>query len=193
MRTSYLLPLPFLAFAAVLVFILRTPIRALIIQPVWNFLVLARAIVLSLPQQALWILLIVYGSVLLVRAVLSFNRDRYDPPEFSPAPEGPLSRWSRTLHQASGGDYFSWRAATELSRLSLEWFAHTEGTSLDEIQDQLTSGELNIEPRIREFIMRGLQARPFEQDIGKSPNFDRDEFRNVIKYLENLVENDRES
>lgn len=172
----------------------RTFVREVVVIP-WLYLLWIGGIILSaVPRSALWgcyvaLLLLIMGGSLLSRKP---RKPRLRPP--TTAATGRVAGLADLLHQAEHDDYFKWRLAQQLQKLSLDTIAYHTGQSMPETRQQLQQGQLDLPAELRAYFKAGLKplgslAAPRKRFLSNqpAPALDLDPVT-VVRFLEQFHE-----
>jgi hypothetical protein len=158
-----------------------------------------RALFESLPQMAVWGLLLVILFVMAARSLYRGGRRLRKKVEEEMATAGRVLVLVRQIQHTSRGDYFKWSLARYLGDLACEVMAHQERATPEQLKRRLRAGRLDLPStqwaEIRAYLefgrgplsvtwagflsrlraRRGIGARPFASD----PPLER-----VVEFLE---------
>lgn len=151
------------AFLAVaLAYILRDSVSTYVITPAVYAFRIARIIYEALPQAVWWVVFLSILTLVAVRNLLRQLRITAPPPELVREERPSRARlWSRWLEFYQKGDYSRWLLARNLSKLTLEIFAHQERQSLEQARERLLTGKIHLPPEVQAYIQIGLAAPSF--------------------------------
>ncbi len=190
---KYFLPLGLIALLAVLLSpFLQNFVRELLVIPLLYLFWIGRFLALAVPQSVLWAILVATLALLMGVSLLGQRRPR-PRADFSPAAsQGRIESWATLISKAQDDDYFKWRLAQQLQKLTLNTLAHRQGQSLRQTRQQLRQGKLDIPPELQPYFLASLQPlgnlRPtrglFRANTGPLP-LDLDP-RYIIYFLETL-------
>ncbi|HRV90800.1 MAG TPA: hypothetical protein P5526_01415 [Anaerolineae bacterium] len=135
----------------------RAFVREAIVIPLLYLLWIGRFILSAVPHSALWGC---YVAVLLLLMGVSLLRRRSKKPRPRPpneAVEGRIAGLAHLLRQAEHDDYFKWRLAQQLQKLSLDTIAYHTGQSIPETRRQLQQGRLDLPAELQAYFEAGLK------------------------------------
>jgi len=167
-------------FSLLFVFPLREVFRAGLLEPAIEAWHLVRWYVLRLPQAALWIVLVLAGAVLLVRALVKGLGRRAKPEPVEPPPPRPpteFERLSALIARSRRGALSRRRLAGELVAPCVRLIARREGLSVAEARLRFERFAWCDEPAVAGFFAyrrryRGLGWRgDFEEKLEKTVSF----------------------
>lgn len=180
----------------IIVYLIRTPIRTFIVQPLFFLGWFFYRVYASLPQVALWVVLILIATALATKN-LSVRREplRKKPmrPDFS---QGSVRTWLRWLNLAEHGELYRLRLSRELGMLTLNTLASRERQSIAQVRQRIRNGGMLVPVRAMDLIM----SKPGDDEqIGKksmfgwrkkngSVNIDLSDIEADLDYLESLLE-----
>jgi hypothetical protein len=132
-------------------------VREVVVIPLLYLFWLARFVFESFPQDNLW--LVFLGLVSLIMLISLIDKRRSKPAPFlSPTPEpGRVESWEALLRRAQQDDYFKWRLAQQLQRLTLAIIAHQEGETFQQARLALRQGRLELPPQLLAYFQASLQ------------------------------------
>jgi hypothetical protein len=115
------------------------------------------------PQVMTWAFFVAAIPVIaifsLIRGRPSFDEDAYVEERRQ---SGPVQVYARLLRQAPEGDYFRMRLVRHLSKLALDTLEYRERLSHKEIRGALESGQIQVEPEVRQYLQAGWRKRAYE-------------------------------
>jgi hypothetical protein len=193
MNNRRLLPLGLILLLAVLLApVLRDFVREVVVIPFLYLFWFGRFIFESIPQAMLWgcfsiLILMIMGISLLGKR----HRKRTSLKSLE-AHQERIESWANLIHRARQDDYFKWRLAQRLQKLTLDAIAHSKNQSLKQTRQQLKRGELDLPPELQAYFLASLASlgqlsapkRFFLSKPTTSP-LDLDPTQ-VIRFLENL-------
>jgi hypothetical protein len=162
----------------VLLLLLALPLGWLLRDLVAGVLTTLYAIILlfgfharDLPQEELWVLLILLAAVHLVRSLgkginLSVSRPQPLPPA------GPVQSWLDTLALNSEPRRLGRIPLNRLQQLVLAVLAQQERVSLGEMRGRLRSGRLPIDPQLQAFLQTGQSQMAPGRPILQAPELE---------------------
>lgn len=188
-----LLPFGIILLLAVLIApVFRTVIREIIIIPLLYVFWLSRFFFQAVPQSVLWGIFLGICALILSIGLLGKQRSRLVGPTMAETPQGRIEGWVNLIDKASKDDYFKWRLAHRLQKLTLNAIAGNSGQSLKQTRQRLRRGELDIPPELQAYFEASLQslghlAAPsrFSRRKTTLPALDLDPIV-VVQFLESL-------
>lgn len=193
--TKRLLPLGLIVLVALLLSpFLQTFVRELIVIPLLYLFWIGRFVYAAIPQSVLWSVLVGILALIMGLSLLLGRRKRkrraHRPAE---PPGGRIEGWAKLIQQAQNDDYFKWRLAQQLQKLTLNTLAHQRGQSLKQTRRQLREGTLEMPTDVQAYFQTSLQPlanlRPpktlFSPKTDVASPLDLDPLK-VVEYLESL-------
>jgi len=172
--------------------VLRGLVRDIIVVPVLYVFWIGRFIVEAIPQSGLWSCFLIVTLIILSIGIVGKRRTKRDPPPLKQAYKGHVDGWARLLRRAEQDDYYKWRLAQQLQKLTLQAIANNNGQSLKETRQQLRRGELDMPPEIEAYFQASLQSlgnlsrrKRFPGSKTAPSALDMDPVR-IVQYLEEL-------
>lgn len=154
--------LSFLLLFAVSAGLLLTPIfqtfiREAVVIPLLYLVWIGRFVLSAIPYTVLWgcyvaLLLLIMGVSLLAK-----RQKKRKPSQPQPDHEDRVAGLAKLIEQAEQDDYFKWRLAQQLQKLSLDTMAYHSGQPIGEIRQQLRQGTLDIPPELQAYFEAGLK------------------------------------
>ena len=153
--------LPFgliLLLAILLTPFFRNIIRELIIVPLLYVFWFARFLLATMPQAGLWTFFSVLFALILGVSLLEKKKRKSSAPKPASVHQGRIESWVELIHKAEREQYFQWRLAQRLQKLTLSAIAHNKGQSMREVRQQLRRGELDLPPQLLAYFQASLQS-----------------------------------
>lgn len=153
MRKGLLLATGLILLLAIpLALLLQNWVRDVFLVEFWRLLWGARILFESLPQEPIWVLLLVSLVVIAVRSL----RTRRKPAERAVEREvmyaGQVQMLARWIERASQGEYFKWSLGQRLGELTWEVMAHREHTTPEQLKQRMKAGTLGLPPVIQMYL-----------------------------------------
>ncbi|MCB0167373.1 MAG: hypothetical protein KDI79_24300 [Anaerolineae bacterium] len=168
----------------------RVFVREVVVIPLLYLLWIGRFVLSAVPHSALWGC---YVAVLLLLMSVSLLSRKPKKPRTRPpnaAIEGRVAGLAHLVHQAEHDDYFKWRLAQQLQKLSVDTIAYHTGQSIPEIRRQLQQGRLDLPAELQAYFEAGLKplgslAVPRKRFLTNRPATALDlEPATVVRFLE---------
>jgi hypothetical protein len=128
-----------------------------LIVPLLYLLWLARVVVASIPQAAIWALLLVLAAPLLWRSLARPRSFRLRPPT-PPAPRAPVASWAELFRRAERDHYGRWLLAQRLSQLALGLLTSQEQRTTSQLWRMLQDEAQGAPVEIRAYLQAGAEA-----------------------------------
>lgn len=173
--------------------------------PIFYLLYVAAGYLSALPQVLWWALLLA-GVALLTLRIMSEVSSPASSELFEAKPRQ-LSRtqeWSRLIAQARRGGYLERQANRRVCMLALDILAQQRRVERRTVEGLLRSGELDLPPALRGFILQSLEgtppaAPPRRFSLRRSPNPNGDhsspsenQIRALVQFLEHETQDTQE-
>ena len=146
-------PVLVLVACALLIVVARPFLREAIVEPLEYAVWLARLALAAVPQSVWWMLLVVIGSYVAMRALsrgVRLRRGRHRAPV---TPPGPVQTWAKHIERASQGNYYRERLVHRLGRVTVAVLAHTRRAPADQIRRGLATGQLDVPQDIHTYTV----------------------------------------
>ena len=173
--------------------VFRGLVRDIIVVPILYVFWIGRFIVEAIPQSGLWSCFLLVTLIILSIGIAGKRRTKLEHRPSNPAYKGHVDGWATLLRRTEQDDYYKWRLAQQLQKLTLQAIANNKGQSLKETRQQLRRGELDMPPEIEAYFQASLQSlgnlSPRRRLLGSktAPSaFDIDPSR-IVQYLEKLA------
>lgn len=178
------------------IFLVRGPIRRFIVQPIFEVGFYVFKVYTALPQQLVWLLLILVGfwvAIEVVVKVRAVKRPGLEPRRYYPSR---VENWGRWLNLASQGELYRLKVARELGHLTLMALANREGQSLANVRRGLQNGDIHLPDatiKIINSVPEGNSINPilkyFHRYIQAGPHSSfQQEVEETVRYLESELE-----
>jgi hypothetical protein len=132
-------------------------VREVIVIPLLYLIWILRFLFDTISQDSLWLFILVLIALVMLFSLIDKGRFRpLRPPPLSPQP-GRVESWETLLRQSQQDDYFRWRLAQQLQRLTLAIMAHQSGETLHQTRLALRHGQLKMPPRVLAYFQASLQ------------------------------------
>ncbi len=154
-----LLPLGLiLLLAALLAPVFRNFVREVIVIPLLYVFWIGRFIFEAIPQVWLWSAC--FAVFLMILGIGLLGKQKVKPKTLLPveANEGRVLGWAKLIRRAEQDDYFKWRLAQHLQKVTLNAIAHHQGQSLKQTRQQLRQGKLDMPPELQAYFQASLQS-----------------------------------
>lgn len=138
--------------------IFRTVTREIIIIPLLYIFWLARFFFHAIPQSVLWGIFLGIFIIIISFSLLGKRRARLAGPRMTEARQGRIEGWVSLIDKARHDDYFKWRLAHRLQKLTLNAIAGNSGQTLKQTRQQLRRGELDIPPELQVYFEASLRS-----------------------------------
>ncbi|MDH3674448.1 MAG: hypothetical protein OES12_03055 [Anaerolineae bacterium] len=181
-----------LLVAIVLSPLLRELVRDIIVIPILYLFWIGRFILEAIPQLGLWGCFLIVVTLILGAGFLGRRRASLQAMPSPPAYEGRVESWANLVKRAEQDDYYKWRLAQRLQKLTLQAIANDKSQTVKETRQQLRRGELDMPEAVAAYFQASLQPlgylpsrkRLFGSNTSPSPlNTDP---RQIIRYLQEL-------
>ncbi len=143
--------------AALIALLARGLVREIVVVPLLYLIWLIQVLLDSVPQLALWILLVVVAGIMALRSLswgptlLSFTRSEH-------GSRGRVETWLRLLGLAARDDYSRWRLAQRLATLVAEALAERERLEPRQVRQQIEEGAYVIPVDVRAYLCAGMSG-----------------------------------
>lgn len=127
-----------------------------IVLPIWQSVVVARALIESWNQRTLWILMLLIAASIALGNLFRFRRFQSAPDPLEVQTYQRVETLARWIEMLPGSDYFKWRMARYLGELSVEVLAHTRTSPPGLVREWIRSGEVEAQPEIHTYLQLGL-------------------------------------
>jgi len=188
-----------LLLTILLVIVFRDAVREIVVEPLWDIIVVGRLFLGYLPQGVFWTLFLL--AVLYLAAKSLAGRGR--PPRSRPTEvqhPGQVGTWARRIHLVTRGDYSRWYFLQHLGKLVVSVLADQERLEAREIRRRLKAGELDVPPEVQDCVQAEMAAgvsRRFSDVIlrlwqrvktrPRRASFDSD-LERIVQFLEHQLE-----
>jgi hypothetical protein len=140
----------------------------------------------------MWAFFFIVLLIIMLVSLAGKTRPSRRQPQTAPTNEERIETWLRLIRQAERDEYFKWRLAQSLQRLTVDIIAYRIDRSPGETRQQLKQGEFSLPPELQAYFQASLKPlgylphsrRFFSAKAGPSP-LDLDPAR-VAQFLENL-------
>ena len=189
-----LLPLGGILLLAILFTpLFRNFVREVIVIPFLYLFWLGRFLIQTVPQSALWGVLLFVCLLILGISLLGTTKRKPRVVNFAEIQQGRIEGWTYLIDRAARDDYFKWLLAQSLQKLALNAIAHHKGQSLRLTRQQLRQGALDIPPDVEAYFQASLKSlghlpspkRLFRTKVRSASSLDLDPAK-VVQFLENL-------
>lgn len=109
----------------------------------------------SLPQVAVWAVLLVALLAMAARSLYRGRRPSQESPREERATPGQVWDLALQIQHASKGDYFKWSLARYLGDLACEIMARQQRATAEQLRRRLRAGTLELPPAIRGYLEYG--------------------------------------
>lgn len=137
--------------------IFQTFIREAVVIPLLYLVWVGRFILSAVPHAALWACYVTFLLLVMTVSLLAKRQKKRKPPQLQPDQEDRVAGLAKLIEQAEQDDYFKWRLAQQLQKLSLDTLAYHTGQSIGQIRQQLRQGTLDIPPELQAYFAAGLK------------------------------------
>lgn len=131
-------------------------VREVVVIPLLYLVWIARVLFDAFPQANLWMLFLGLIGLILFLSLMDRRRSRALPPSPASPPPGRVEGWETLLRRAEQDEYFKWRLAQQLQRLTLMTLAHQRGQSFGEARQDLRHGRLALPSRLLAYFQASL-------------------------------------
>jgi hypothetical protein len=153
-----------LLLLGLLALIISGTVREVIVIPLLLLLWLARLIYESIPQVALWGVLLAVAALVAWKSLAAPRAMLVDPP-IAPLHRAPVANWARMFRRAADDRYARWLLAQRLGQLTLELLANQEQRATRGMWQFLHDESRDIPPAVRAYLQAGTRmhqpASPF--------------------------------
>lgn len=161
MKNNRLLPLGLILLVAVLALFVpafRTFVREIIVIPILYVFWVGRFLFLTIPQTLLWH--VFFAVFLLIMAVGLIERKKPQPQKMNVKEDYPgrIEAWAGLINKASQHNYFKWRLAQRLQKVTLRAIAHNKGQTVKQTRRQLREGALNLPSDLHAYFLASVQS-----------------------------------
>ena len=146
-----------LLLAIILTPIIRNFVREVIVIPFLYLFWIGRFFVEAVPQQWLWLGFLSVCLLILGLSLIGKRKRKSRPIVIADKQEGRIESWAKLLDQAKQDDYFKWRLAQQLQKLTLSAIAHQQGQSIKQTRRQMRRGELEMPPELTAYFQASLK------------------------------------
>lgn len=182
-----------------LVIVFQDVVREVVVEPLWDIIVIGKALLGYIPQGVFWTLFLLTALYLAAKSLAG----RRWPPRSRPTEAqhpGQVSVWGRRIHLVTRGDYSRWYFLQNLGKLIVGVLADRERLEAREIRRRLKAGELDVPPEVQACVQAELTAdvsRRFSDIVlrlwqrvklrPRKVSFDSD-LERIIQFLEHQLE-----
>ena len=199
LRVRLLLAGGVLLLTLLLVIVFRDAVQEIVVEPLWNIIVVGRLLFGYLPQGLFWTLFILAALYLGAKSLTGRERP---PRSRSTAVQypGQVGAWARRIQLVTRGDYSKWYFLQYLGKLIVSVMADRQGLDPREIRRRLKAGELDVPPEVQACIQAEMAAdvpRRFPEAIlrlwqriktrPRRASFDSD-LEKIVQFLEHQLE-----
>lgn len=132
-------------------------IREAVVIPLLYLIWIARFFLSAVPHSALWSCYVVFLLLVMGLSLVTGRRKKRTLLQPDPDNRGRLENLADLIRQAEQDDYFKWRLAQQLQKLSLEMIAFQTGQSTDAVRQQLRQGTLAVPAELQRYFAAGLK------------------------------------
>jgi hypothetical protein len=199
LRVRLLLAGGVLLLTILLVIVFRDAVREIVVEPLWDIIVVGQLLLGYLPQGVLWGLFLLMAFYLAVKSMAGRKRPPRSRPTEMRRP-GQVSVWARRIHLVTRENYSKWYFLKHLGKLVVGVLADREQLESWEIRRRLKTGELNVPPEVQTCVQAekapGVSRRFSDvalrlwQRVKTRPrkaSFDSD-LERIVQFLENQLE-----
>ena len=151
LRVRLLLAGGVLLLTILLVIVFRVAVQEIVVEPLWNIIVVVHLFLSYLPQELFWTLFILAALYLAGRSLAGRGRPPRSRPTEMQYP-GQVGAWARRIHLVARGDYSRWYFLQYLGKLIVSVLADRERLDPREIRRRLKAGELDVPPEVQACI-----------------------------------------
>lgn len=203
-RQKCLLLIPIVVLTAILMFFLKDLARQLIAVPILYLFWAADVVLQIIPQNVLWGLFLLTGTIILLVSLLYTGRsaEQRVRPANTEHP-GRVTELKRLIHFSQKWSYSKWNLAHNLTDLAAEIVAFQERCDVSDIKKQLHAGTYELPDELRRYFQAGhsrnLSTQPgfFARLLRRTPPQETDEMLAldpaiVIDFLAHHLEGENE-
>ncbi|MBN1979016.1 MAG: hypothetical protein JW918_16570 [Anaerolineae bacterium] len=151
MRVRLLLAGGLSLLATLLVIVFRDAVHEIVVEPLWNIVVVVHLLLGYLPQGLFWTLFILAALYLAAKSLAGQGRPSRSRPTEVQYP-GQVGAWARRIHLVARGDYSRWYFLQYLGKLTVSVLADRERLDPREIRRRLKARELDVPPEVQACI-----------------------------------------
>lgn len=137
--------------ATLLVIVFRDAVHEIVVEPLWNIVVVVHLLLGYLPQGLFWTLFILAALYLAAKSLAGQGRPSRSRPTEVQYP-GQVGAWARRIHLVARGDYSRWYFLQYLGKLTVSVLADRERLDPREIRRRLKARELDVPPEVQACI-----------------------------------------
>ena len=199
LRVRLLLAGGVLLLTVLLVIVFRDAVREIVVEPLWNIIVVVHFFLSNLPQELFWTLFILAALFLAGKSLAGRGRRSRSRPTEVQHP-GQVGAWARRIHLVTRGDYSRWYFLQYLGKLIVSVLADRDRLDSREIRRRLKTRELDVPTEVQACIQAEMavdvpQRLPdvilrLWQRVKTRPqraSFDSD-LETIIQFLEHQLE-----
>ncbi len=154
----------FLAIIALTLFYGREFVREFIVVPLSYWVFVLTTLVGKLPQWYFWVLVLVISAVIAYRSFTSERRviEREPMVEDIGPGQSRVEYWANRVSLIHYGQFYESNFNEALGRLVIDLLAYRNRLTVRQIDRGLTTGTLNVPPEVRDFLLKNVLQRSFE-------------------------------
>lgn len=162
LQTRLLLVGGTLLLTILLVIVFRDAVREIVVEPLWDIILIGRLFLGYIPQGLFWGLFLLVALYLAVRSLA--GRGRPAPTHRTEAQHsGQVVIWARRVRLLARGDYSRSYFLQHLGKLIVDVLTDRERLGPREIRRRLGVGELDVPPEVRSCVQAELTPRASPQ------------------------------
>jgi hypothetical protein len=175
-------------------------VHDIIVVPLLNIILVGTYLIQSIPQSILWAAFMLFAIVFCLRSLTKTPTTLKTIEKSLGNITGPVSIWTKRIRDADNGVQSEKDLKQHLKSVLISIVAYNDGKSITQIKGGSKSEDLKIPPEIQEYFNVCESEIPtthhFVSEIGsllrtwlkkEKPALLNTEFKNVVKYLENLL------
>ncbi len=177
-RRNLALVAAILLLALPLLLLLRGFTRVVILTEVMRYAWGVRLLFESLPQIAVWIVFLIVASLVVMNSLIQRIGTDEESHKVTAERPGRIHDTCTRIERAAEGEYFGWRLAHYVRTVTLEVHAHQYRVPVQQIEQDLDAGRLQVPPEVHAYLSAGL-----------SPSFSRSGclFPRLRRYLSSRI------
>jgi hypothetical protein len=188
-----------LLLTVLLVIVFRDAVREIVVEPLWDIVVVVQLLLSYLPQWVFWTLFLLAALYLAAKSLGGRGRPALARQAEVQHP-GQVSTWARRIHLVTRGDYSRWYFLQHLGKLIVSVLADRERLEAREVRRRLKARELDVPPEVQDCVQAEISSgvsRRFSDVIlrlwqrvktrPRRASFDSD-LERIVQFLEHQLE-----
>jgi hypothetical protein len=129
--------------------------------PIAYLIFISRMVTISIGRQTLWVSFVILSAIIAIINLVV--RREVQPEETAVELKYPtrLQTWINTVRRKERNLYFKWNLAQDLSNLFIEAIAYHQGSSRQQVRQQLEAGQIDLPPDVLAYLQ--ISQMPFAQ------------------------------